>query len=160
MDIGSQVYLRWLQVNENDLISSAADSIIEMPVWSIPETISFSDVVLLTDTNDLGRDIVSKLGMQGIKVAHTYDIDTDFQRKAKKKFCMGKEKVKGTTIHSFKGWEARYLVVCISHLRKNTDWATFYVALTRLKQTDFGSSYLTVICSDPKLAEYGASWPK
>lgn len=73
---------------------------------------------------------------------------------------MGAEKVKCTIFHRFKGWEARYLVVCVSRVEKQTDWATPYAALTRLKLTEFGPSYLTLVCAEPKLANFGAKWPK
>lgn len=160
VNLGSQVYLKWLQVTESDLISIAANEILNMPALTNPETVSYSDVVLLTDKSEVGWDIVKIIGSKGVKVAHTYDNDDERNRKNKKRFFMGKEKVKGTTFHSFKGWEARYLVVCVSRIDRKTDWAALYVALTRLKQTEFGASYLTVVCSVPSLSEYGSTWPK
>ena len=43
-------------------------------------------------------------------------------------------------------------------ITRATDLAAAYVAMSRLKRHAEGS-YLTVVCSDPKLQEYGQTWP-
>lgn len=64
-----------------------------------------------------------------------------------------------TTIHCFKGWEARAIIVRVDLARTERDLALLYTGLTRLKRHSSGS-YLTVVCSDPSLAGYGTSWPE
>ena len=161
LELGTDVKLRWIQVGpEDDFVTVAAQAVVGMPVVTDPEPVAFSDVVLVVDQRWTGLRIVDELEARGIRVEHTFDIRNHEGRAAKRKFFMGRERVKGTTIHSFKGWEARYLVVCVSQANRQKDLAALYVALTRLKATEFGGSYLTVVCSEPRLAEYGATWPK
>lgn len=160
LELGSQIYLRWLQIPESELVLTATQAVLDMPALTETDPVAYSDVVLLTDRKEIGWDIVGKLGGKGIKVAHTFGKDDKVNRRSKRKFFMGAEKIKGTTFHSFKGWEARYLVVCVTTMEKQTDWAALYVALTRLKLSDFGPSYLTVVCAAPQLEEYGSTWPK
>jgi len=71
---------------------------------------------------------------------------------------MGDARVKSTTLHSFKGWESRALVVHISHAFNEQGLALIYAGLTRLKRHTEGS-FLTVICSASELLEYGKGWP-
>lgn len=80
-------------------------------------------------------------------------------RRKKLAFYKGDARVKVTTIHSFKGWESRALVVQISNASDATGLALAYVAITRLKRDERGC-YLTVICANPTLKEYGATWPR
>jgi hypothetical protein len=65
--------------------------------------------------------------------------------------------LKACTIHSFKGWEARYIVVAISESSFNSELAATYVALSRLKRHTEGS-YLTVVCSASGLEDFGKTW--
>ena len=72
-------------------------------------------------------------------------------------FFMGDARVKATTLHSFKGWESRLLVVHVGHAIGSDGLASVYAALTRLKRSPEGS-WLTVVCSAPELSEYGRTW--
>ena len=74
-------------------------------------------------------------------------------------FWKGVPKVKATTIHSFKGWEARLLVININQAKTLKDFAIIYTALTRIKKHSLGS-FLTVISGAEKLNQYGLSWKK
>jgi superfamily I DNA/RNA helicase len=159
IELGSEVRMRWRQVSQQDLVTAAADAICDMPVFAKSDDVAFADVVLLADRTDKGFEVVQLLGNRGVKVAHTFSSPGKSRRKGKRAFFMGAEKVKATTFHSFKGWEARYLVLCVSALSSAEDRVALYVALTRLKASSFGGSYLTVISAEPALATYGASWP-
>ena len=72
-------------------------------------------------------------------------------------FFLGDAKIKATTLHSFKGWESRHLVLYVSRITSPGDRALFYTAITRLKKHPNGSM-LTVVsaCSDPDLYNFGA----
>jgi hypothetical protein len=85
--------------------------------------------------------------------------DSREQRPRKLAFQMGTPMVKACTVHSFKGWEARSLVVSINQARTARQRALAYVALSRLKRHPQGS-FLTVVCSAPELEEYGRTWPE
>lgn len=67
--------------------------------------------------------------------------------------------MKATTLHSFKGWESRSLVIYIGEKVSSKSLALLYTGLTRLKRHPEGSC-LTIICSTDELAQYGSSWPE
>ena len=71
---------------------------------------------------------------------------------------MGDAKLKASTIHSFKGWESRAIVVHISSARSQESRALAYVAMSRLRRSAKGSA-MTVVCSEPEFEEYGKTWP-
>jgi hypothetical protein len=72
-------------------------------------------------------------------------------RRKKIGFFMGDARVKITTIQSFKGWEARLLVLVISKANSQQGLSAIYTGLTRLKRSEHGTSNLSVICSAPEL---------
>lgn len=54
--------------------------------------------------------------------------------------------MKAATVHSFKGWEWRAMVVHVGRATTPAERATVYVALSRLKRSPAGS-FLTVVSS-------------
>ena len=79
-------------------------------------------------------------------------------RKAKKfHFWMNPGTVKLATVHSFKGWESRALVVHIAKARRPAERSAVYVALSRLKRSPAGS-FLTVVCSAPDYPGFISGW--
>jgi hypothetical protein len=117
-----------------------------------------ADITLLTDNSKEGASIVHALLRQSINAVGTFDEDKRESRRQKMGFWMGDARVKATTLHSFKGWEARLLVVHITQAFSPDALALVYAGLTRLKRSVHGSR-LTVVCSAPELAEFGRSWP-
>ena len=75
-------------------------------------------------------------------------------RRKKLAFFLGDAKIKATTLHSFKGWEGRHLVLYVSRIASAEDRALFYTALTRLKKHPNGSM-LTIVSSCPQLYNFG-----
>jgi len=71
----------------------------------------------------------------------------------------GSERVKGTTVHSFKGWEGRALVLAVGANASPAARHAVYSGITRLKAHPQGS-LLTVVSADPDLREFGLRWPR
>jgi hypothetical protein len=71
---------------------------------------------------------------------------------------MGDARTKAATVHSFKGWESRAMVVHVGKVGTPAERSAVYVALSRLKRSLAGS-FLTVVCSAPELETYGRTWP-
>ena len=71
---------------------------------------------------------------------------------------MGDARIKATTLHSFKGWESRALVIYIGQAVDKKSLALIYTGLTRLKRHRQGS-YLTVVSCAHELIEHGKTWP-
>jgi len=150
--------LRWVQVDPGQAASTTVDE-----VWKLMKAhgeggLSVSDMTVLADSQELGQSIVSLVGEQGTRCVNTFEKDKRQGRRKKLAFFMGDARIKATTLHSFKGWETRVLVICIEHAKDRRAMALLYAGLTRLKQHPSGS-FLTVVCGEQNLAEYGESWP-
>jgi len=139
-----------------------ADAVCEQEIYTLISTsaesrLSMSDVTLLGSRQAAGSEVVSRLEQKGIKCIDTFG-STRASRRKKLAFFMGDALVKATTMHSFKGWEARAIVVRVDRAESARDLALLYTALTRFKRHNAGR-YMTVVCSDPSLIRYGSNWP-
>jgi hypothetical protein len=153
--------LRWIDTDAEALAETSFDALRA----SVAETGSgsdepsvFADVVFLCGTKELGRAVVSELDGRGIKTVHTFASSRNAERRQKFFFFNGDGRVKATTVHSFKGWEGRHLVVAAGEAGTQRALATVYTALTRLKAHPSGSR-LTVVSAAPELRAFGKSWP-
>lgn len=149
--------LKWVQTN----IMPSADVVMEelLALASSSESIiAIPDITFLCDSTKKGLEVVSKLGMKGIKTVHTYDDNVQESRRKKMGFYMGDARIKATTLHSFKGWESRAIVIFIGNNIDKKSLALIYAGLTRLKKHAEGS-YLTVVSCADELSAYGKSWP-
>jgi hypothetical protein len=151
------VKLRWIQAEPSDAVAACVDAVTETPPLADPEIVSFPDVTLLVGSNKFGMECVHGLEDLGIRVNHTFSLSGKEGKRLKLGFWMGDARVKACTIHSFKGWEARAIVVHVSGSDKRSLRA-LYVGLSRLKRHSEGS-LLTVVCSSPQLERYGRTWP-
>jgi hypothetical protein len=154
--------LRWLQVPSEELAATCAEAVAEMVVSSRSEdrdwSLAFADVVFLCDRIGDGQKVSRLLGERGIKIAGTYADDSRERTRQKRHFFKGDARVKGTTIHSFKGWEGRSLVIGVVGADSYRAKSLVYCGMTRLKAHPRGS-YLTVVCAAPELAAFGSQWP-
>ena len=150
-------YLRWVHYTGSDAAQICCDEIIGLFTRVGSERLSVADTTFLCDSKNLGQDVVSLLDMKGIRCVHTFDEDEKESRRQKMGFYMGDARVKATTLHSFKGWEARTLVLYMGREITLASLALLYTGLTRLKRHPDGS-FLTVISKSYELNEYGKSW--
>jgi len=171
------LYIRWIQIDPRMLLQDISElatqeicdivSLKHLPP-SLKEKFSpmkLGDVVFMTETRETGKYISKMLG-QIFPYVHT----TFEKKEDKEQFDNTVDLIKGSTIKSFKGMENRGIVLVIEKedprnsqgdiedpiLRRDRE---IYVALGRLKATDKGSC-ITVICQDPRYAEYGSTWSK
>lgn len=151
--------LRWVQVTDGSVASVAVREAWEMLVSHDEQGLSVSDLTLLVDSQELGSSIVDLVSETGTRCISTFSVEKKQSRRQKIAFFMGDARIKATTLHSFKGWEARALVVCIEHADDKRAMAMLYAGLTRLKRHPEGS-FLTVVCGTPKLRSYGKNWPE
>lgn len=154
-----QVELRWLHVREQTKVLNACKSELRRMKTRLPPDMAISDITILFNSRDRGRDFVRFLKEdRNLKVLHTFDEHFWDSRRQKVAFFKGSEKIKATTPHSFKGWEARLLIVFVESVKRKTDRALLYTSLTRLLRHENGSSLTVVSCCDD-LREYAKSWP-
>lgn len=151
-------YLRWVQHSGLDDAQVCCDEILGLFTRAGSAGLSMADVTFLCDVKSIGHEVVNKLNTKRIRCVHTYDPDERESRRQKVGFYMGDARVKATTLHSFKGWEARILVIYIQRGTTHEALSLLYTGLTRIKRHTEGS-FLTVISKDPELKIYGETWP-
>ena len=164
------IELRWVQVSS---VSSIAEICFEEARWqmkSLRDDTAIPDIIFLTPRNDTGLVFVEKCEEKRVHVLYTFgqedqELDPFGQgdrnlrryensRRKKLAFFLGDARIKATTLHSFKGWEGRHLILYVSRIASAEDRALFYTALTRLK-THRNGSMLTVVSSCPELYSFG-----
>lgn len=151
---------RWVQVTGDDPISICAEEVIRLLKRHASGSLSVADVVFLSQRISEGEAVVTLLkDKYRYCFAHTFSSDKEEGRRLKHAFFLGDARMKATTIHSFKGYETRALVVFIDDNPVQPGRELLYVALTRLREDQAGS-YITVVSAHPELAEYGRSWPE
>ena len=107
-----------------------------------------SDIVILLPTKSMGMEAAEYFDKNlHIKVNHVF--------RHKKAFRLGDSRLKMSTIHSFKGWEAVHVILLIPEEWKglgNLD-AFVYTAMTRTREN------LIVLNCNKRYVEYGKSLP-
>lgn len=155
--------LKWWTVPHGSAAQYCVRALLEIVGESEP-AIAYADLTCIVESEAIGREVVRLLNDSGLGAIHTFGNGEtpvmkyyDGQRK-KQAFFKGDARVKVTTLHSFKGWEAKALVIHIARAHSNADLALAYAGITRLKRDDLGC-YMTVVCEATELAEYGKKWP-
>ncbi|ANM04662.1 hypothetical protein AMC78_CH02575 [Rhizobium phaseoli] len=147
--------LRWVQCSP-DTASTVCSNEIQSLMRQTGKRLANADITLLTGDMTSGVDVVTRLEEEyKIYTVNTFGSD---HRRRKMGFYMGDAKIKATTLHSFKGWESRLLVIYVPHAAHAQSLALVYAGLTRLKRSQEGS-WLTVVSSAPELHEFGRSFP-
>ena len=148
--------LKWVQCSRSDAIHNCKQEILSLMK---KEGMAISDITFLCGTQKDGLKLVGLLGELKINVLHTFDVSQKETRRKKMGFYMGDARIKATTLHSFKGWESKALVIFIDDVIDNQSLALIYTGLTRLKRSTEGS-LLTIVSSAQKLKSFGKTWPE
>lgn len=150
---------RWVQCRRNEAAKRCVTEILRMKKCTGLESgLSMSDIVFICNDLELGRAVSVDLATYDrIRVVHTFSENQEERKRQKQSLFMGRESIKATTLLSFKGWESRLLVVYIGETDGRHRQASVYAALTRIKR-DARGSWMTVVCSDPSLEEFGRPW--
>jgi superfamily I DNA/RNA helicase len=150
--------LRWVQIERaDDAAEICCEEMLRMLFESGKNDLAVAELTFITDSQKVGMRVEEKLFKKNIQSISTYSEDDREARKKKMAFFMDSQRVKLTTIHSFKGWETRALVLYIGKASSDRDKAIVYTAMTRLRRND-RCSYLTVVCSAQELKGYGKTW--
>ena len=151
------VELRWLHVRGQSDALDACDSELRRMMQRLRTDTAVPDITFLSGA-DLGRSFVEMQSGKGVHLLHTFDADKRTSQRQKRAFFQGAALVKATTPQSFKGWEARHLIVFVASVERAESKALLYTALTRLRRHKHGSCLTVVSCCD-ELQAYGQSWP-
>ena len=152
----SPVELRWVQVF-NEMSVNVCVEEVRRQMECLRSDTAIPDITFLAG-HEMGNAFVKEFERKHVHIVNTFGRDGEQARRQKLAFFQGDARVKATTLHSFKGWEARHLVVYVNRVASPTDCATLYTALTRLKEHPHGSM-LTVVSSCPELYHFGSMWP-
>lgn len=152
------VELRWLHIRSSSQALDGCDSELRRMMTRLRGDTAVPDIVFLSSSVVFGREFVKRQKDRKIHVRHTFAEDQRNARSQKLGFFKGDSGIKATTPHSFKGWEARHLIVFVDSVKGPRDRALLYTALTRLRRHEQGSCLTVVSCCD-ELQTYGKSWP-
>ena len=137
---------------------ACADEITRIVKGPGVEQHSAADVVFLTASLKHGFAVVETLQRNsGYRFAHTFAESKNERRRLKNEFYLGDARLKATTIHSFKGYEARTVVVHIGEGDPLKLAPLVYSAITRVKEHTHGSA-ITVVCDNSAFRKYGKTW--
>jgi hypothetical protein len=151
--------LKWVHTQDNLVAQICREELFLLATDAEPDLVSIPDITFLADTNKRGFTVISELGSKGVNSCHTFSNDARESRRKKMGFYMGDSRIKATTLHSFKGWESRAIVIFIGKSVDKKSLALIYTGLTRLKRHVDGS-YLTIVSCSKELIPYGKTWPK
>ena len=153
-------HISWEQIFDTDLElarKKGVERCVELVSDVLPKIVdsfSYNDITLICSTHKSGLGIVEKLDKKGIKTAHIFG-DSKTQDFLKMNFTLTKEKIKISTVHSFKGFESPLILY---FMEKNIPFEEAYTALTRLRPSQKNNSHIKVVCIDPKYHKYGETW--
>jgi hypothetical protein len=153
--------IKWQQIHPNQIVDVTIEAVLDMMKIANPEEqLAVADITIIVDSESIGINLSDKLKSDyGMLCIDTFERDKQNNDGRRKKigFFMGDARVKLTTIQSFKGWEARLLVLVISKANSPQSLSAIYAGLTRLKRSVNGTSNLSVICSAPELGSFATS---
>jgi superfamily I DNA/RNA helicase len=115
------------------------------------------DMIILLPTHEEGWIMLQRFMEAGISdVNHVFE-DKDNSHHHKKSFWMGDGRLKMSTIHSFKGWELKNVILITpedSCFRGESLDSLIYTAITRTREN------LIVLNRNKKFNSYGDTWPQ
>jgi hypothetical protein len=142
---------RWVNSRQGPLGITLGEEVVAL-LRSQPD-LSPDDVVFLANSHDEGMQAVSVITAAGYPVHHLFTTDHRGRTAAKRGFSPLAPGVKGCTFHSFKGWEARAVVMTIG--RYDADRRSAYVGLTRVKgDRSNRSAFITVVNGHGRLNDF------
>jgi hypothetical protein len=154
----------WRDVAATDLVDAATETV----DWLVRhDGVNPVDVVVLAG-HRTGLPVMSAVDERlSLPVEHIFTAQDDEERRISKgRFWPGVAAVKGTTIHSYKGWESGTIVLCIDeHLvaeHAESDLATLvYIALTRVHAEAPGrAAAVHVINGHPGLSGFASEFER
>lgn len=149
--------LRWVQTSKDKNLDVTINAIMDL-ITGGGQIKAITDVTVLTENKRYGVEIARRLNSLGIKTTEAFSLDDVAKKDDRSKklaFWKGREKVKISTLHSYKGWESPVLLISITKADTPKDFAIIYTGFTRLKRSP--NSSLTVVCSSSNLESFGAA---
>jgi superfamily I DNA/RNA helicase len=158
---GFDYYLHWFNLSLDQ--QHAWVTIIEKlyDYWTKDHSVHPADIVILVPTHKRGWELVNYFKYERqIEVNHVFKEEGDGvnANKHKRSFWMGDSRLKICTIHSFKGWEVKNVILLIPSIEDRYDENAsldrmLYTAITRSRQ------HLIILNQQERYWQYGELWP-
>lgn len=146
-------HMVWNEFSNEKNTQAAIEKVVEIVKFLKDEhNIHPQDIAILVPTHEEGWDLVERLKKISLNVNHVFENEEQTHRN-KKSFWMGDGRIKASTIHSFKGWEIRNVIVLTSPTEYHNNDFMVYTALTRVREN------LVVVNRSPRYTDYGKTWP-
>lgn len=138
--------LRWISCNTIEDALNQAEAAFDYLVEKKEQ--HPTDIVMLFPKTELGNEMVQRFKKRNIEVN---DVFGDYHKKS---FWMGDSRTKMSTIHSFKGWELKNIILIINDRKKSKKFSSLiYTAIGRTQEN------LIVINTSTEYDTFGKSWP-
>lgn len=138
--------LRWISCNTIEDALNQAEAAFDYLVEEKEQ--HPTDIIMLFPKIGLGEEMVQRFKKRNIGVNDV------FGDNHKKSFWMGDSRTKMSTIHSFKGWELKNIILIINDREKSKKFSSLiYTAIGRTQEN------LIVINTSSEYDTYGKSWP-
>jgi hypothetical protein len=159
LDRYSPFHTQWIHIGESgDLASVASATTLQAQEDATREGIDGREIVLLCQDRDMGRNVRDELIRKGIPVQHIFGDCWQEERRLKIAFSQDDPRMKASTVKSFRGWQARKVILLIDRADNDAAFREIYVGLTRVKAGERGAS-LTVISRPDTLLDFALGWP-
>ena len=143
---------RWRQVDRVDELGVEVGREVVRLLEENPE-LAPNDVAFLLERHCDGVAAVNEIEDAGYCVHHVFSDTRSAQAIRKRRFWPEADGIKGSTVHSFKGWETPTLVMGIGTASASRRLA--YVAMTRAKAgASDGRSFVSVVNADLHIAGF------
>ena len=119
--------------------------------------ISPSDITVLVMDKYFGLDLVSTFRSKGMNVNHIFDPDPKNQKTLKELFWMKNSLLRMCTVHSYKGWESKCIILVIPDennmvFKRDTVHSIVYTGMSRALDS------LCVINCSETYSGFGKKW--
>lgn len=141
-----------------DRFEEALQRVLSAVEWlTAKQRIHPQDIVILVPSHKEGRTLIKLLQEKNFGVNHVFENESK-NHHHKKSFWMGDGRIKACTIHSFKGWELRNVIILTPSDSHQIDPQQMdyilYTAFTRAREN------LIVFNRHSRYREYGGDWPQ
>ena len=155
LDLGLEPTLRWVTTRPDRLLQAAVSEVAEAHrrIRAV-DPLAIPDIFFSVGDHEAGTQVAVKLEEMGLDIQDIFETN-DFIIDIQKKLDFGGslDAIKGTTVHSIKGWESRAVVAVfqyenMSDRQRLSSLRRLYVAMSRLKSFAKGSLLTVVSDSD------------
>jgi hypothetical protein len=122
-----------------------------------------ADIIVLVQEHLLGLEVTKALQASGISCEHIFTVRDNMERRNRKaSFYPGANRLKASTIHSFKGWESRGIVFVLDGGGSDEQSARLaYIAMTRLKgEPGNRTSFITILNRVPFFSSFSTKFER